>query len=263
MKPTESSKAWRWRWAWAFVFLFLAHAVLVFWAGERLALRMPDARPQPLLHIASDEAGRERIERLIEGADPTLFALPGARGFSGGAWLNAMPSAVTLSNWSEAPNWLPLAVDDLGAALGDFTAASRVSGEALFDGLRAPAPFELRVPEEVISSGSGLVIEGALRDRVLMTMPGIPAVTNQDLLPNTVIELWVGAEGGVESLGLVAECGMPGVDAGAMTAARGMQFEPLPLARRERKASGPTRGRVVFTWQVLPVAATNGLAGRP
>ncbi|HMJ90071.1 MAG TPA: energy transducer TonB [Candidatus Acidoferrum sp.] len=259
MKSPASAKGpRRWRWFWGLLFIFIAHAAAVFWFGERVKPPAMVEKTQPLLYIATDEATTRRLSEL-SAADPTLFALPSERGFSGEAWLKFTSADMSLTNWSAPPSWLPLDVNELGSTLALYAGTNRVSTAALLDGLRGTAPFELRVSSPPISVYSSFVIEGSLRSRKLSWTATLPFVTNSELVTNSVVELSVNGDGVVESVMLAGECGVKSMDERALSAARQFSFEPLDLARTKREAATPQRGRVVFTWHVVSPALTNGL----
>jgi len=258
MKAENETHGRKWRWFWGLLFIFLTHVAAVFWFSERVK---PIAEPEqikPLLYIASDEATSRRLAEL-SGMDPTLFALPSERGFSGGAWLTFVPADMTLSNWAVPPSWLPLDVNGLGVMLVRYLETNRVSAEALLDDLHSAEPFELRIPSQPIASASTFSIEGALRSRKLISPGALPPATNSELITNSIVELSVNGDGIVESAVLIGECGLKSMDEQALTAAKRLAFEPLPLPRAGREAAVPQRGRVVFTWHVVSAALTNGL----
>jgi TonB family protein len=259
MSERISSAGRKWRWFWALLFVFLAHAAAVFWFGERIKPIAAPEKPQPLLYIATDEAAAQKLAELA-CADPTLFALPSERGFSGGAWLILKPTEMSVSNWTAPPRALPLNVDALGTAITRYAETNRVSSEGLLDGLRGATPFELRAPSQPIRGFSSFAISGALSTRKLNWNGTLPPATNAELVTNTVVELSVNADGVVESVMLVGESGHKLADDLALRACRQFAFEPLPLRRAARENAVPQRGRATFHWHVVPPAITNGLA---
>lgn len=258
MTEAQRKRGRRWRWFWGFTFLFLTHAAAVFWLGQRLQPPTVPEQPKPLIYLASDDEAARRITEL-SAVDPTLFAWPSEKGFSGDAWLKNKPSDMTLSNGAAQPNWLPVNTNELGGILIAHARTNRISTEPLLDGLRGGTPFELRIAAAPLVSRSTLTVEGGIKERPF-TMPiPLPSATNVDLLTNTVVEIAVNGDGVVESAMLAAECGSKAADETAINAARQLAFAPLPLKRAAREAAVPQRGRVVFTWHIVPPAITNGL----
>lgn len=248
----------RWKWFWALLFVFLAHAAAVFWFGARVQPLARPEQPQPLLYIATDAAASRRLAE-VAGTDPTVFALPSERGFSGGAWLTLKRSDLALTNWTAPAAALPLDVAVLGSALQRYAETNSVSAEALLDGLPSATPFELRVPSAAVIAFSTFAIEGALATRPLTSAAPLPVATNAELVTNSIVELSVNGDGVVESARLAGECGLRAMDEAALRAARQFAFEPLPLPRMARERAVPQRGRAVFTWRVVAPALTNSL----
>jgi hypothetical protein len=259
MNAAARSPSHKWRWGWAFLFLFLFHAGLVFWLGEHSEPSAVASKPAPLLLLPADDASMKRVADLAAGADPTLFALPHPRGFSGDAWLNFTPARIEVATWSNAPSALPLPVDDLGSALLLYANASRVPSDELLATLRNTTPFELSVPPRIMPTTSTYVVEAPLNLRLLPLTNSLPVATNLDVLAPTVLDLAVNGEGVVESVMLVAQSGLRTIDDRAIDIARSLAFQPLPRSRSAREVAAPQRGRVIFTWHVVPPALTNGL----
>jgi hypothetical protein len=258
MTEAQQKRGRGWRWFWGFTFLFLAHAAAVFWFGQPLLPPTPPDQPKPLIYLATDDASAARVADLA-GIDPTLFAWPSEKGFSGNAWLKPTPPDMTVTNWSAQPNWLPLNTNELGATLLVNAKTNRISTEPLLDGLRGGTPFELRIAAAPLVARSTLAIEGSVKARPFTVPVPLPSATNVDLLTNTVVEIAVNGDGIVESIMLSGECGSKTADEAALAVARQIAFSALPLKRAAREAAVPQRGRVIFTWHIVPPAITNGL----
>lgn len=246
-----------WRWFWGFLFLFLAHVAAVFWISEREKPSVQPEQTKPLLYIASDEATERRFAEMSV-LDPTLLALPSERGFSGDAWLKFAPRNMTVSNWVAPAAWLPLDAGELGTTLARYGETNRVPVDALLDGPHTTTPFELRRPSTAIASVSTFTLHDLSSRRLVRSAPLLVA-TNADLITNSVVEIWVNGDGVVESAVLVGPSGLKQMDEHAVAAAKELAFAPLPLSRATREATVPQRGRVVFTWSVVPQPLTNGL----
>ena len=252
-------------WIWGFVFLFLAQAAAVFRFSERdtpAAWRPPS---RPFFYLSLDADSDRRIAELTAGRDPTLFALPHARGFSGGAWLNFQPEIPRLSNWSAPPEWLALPLDQLGSSLHEYVATNRVAEEQLLSSLRAPKKVEVRIPDEPVITNTTVRVEGPLAARKLTGLPPLPSATNTDVLRRTIVAVSVNGDGVVETASLARESGSKEADERAVELARHFAFEPAAIRNaRAREASSPTLGRLLFTWHVtLPVTASATAASTP
>lgn len=249
-------------WIWGFVFLFLLHAAAVFRFGERKDPVRPASRPAPFLYASADEELRARLAGLTAFRDPTLFALPHPRSFSGAAWLSFQPDVPKLTNWSAPREWLELPTNQLGSALREHLATNPLKASSLLAAMRAPGAVEVRLPGEPLVTNTSFRVEGPLVSRGLMSLPVLPAVSHHDVLRRTVVSVAVDGEGLVETVVLSGESGSPMADARALELARQFQFRPLPLRNvRERELAPPTIGRLVFAWQVVPPTNTVPAAG--
>lgn len=245
-------------WIWGFVFLLLLHAAAVFRFGERKDPVRPASRPAPFLYASADEELRAQLAGLTAFRDPTLFALPHPRSFSGAAWLSFQPDIPKLTNWSAPREWLELPTNQLGSALREHLATNRLTASSWLAAMRAPGVVEVRLPGEPVVTNSTVRVEGPLVARGLLSLPTLPAASHHDVLRRTMISVAVDGEGLVETVVLSGESGSPVADARALELARQFQFRPLPLRNvRDREMAPPTIGRLVFAWQVVP--ATNGV----
>lgn len=257
MNPVRPERS-RSFWIWGFVFLLLAHAAAVFRFGERKDPVRPAARPQPFLYAGAGDELTGRLVELAASRDPTLFALPHPRSFSGEAWLSFQPDVPKLTNWSAPREWLELPVNQLGGVLREHLATNRLTAMSLLAAMRAPGAVEVRLPGEPVATNTTVRVEGAVTSRGLVSLPALPAVSHHDVLRRTTVSVAVDGEGLVETAALSGESGSPAADARALELARQFQFRPLPLRNvREREMAPPTIGRLVFAWQVVP--PTNGV----
>ena len=252
-------------WIFGFLFLFLAHAAAIFRFSERDAPASWRPPVRPFFYLSLDANSDRRIAELTAGRDPTLFALPHARGFSGGAWLNFQPEIPRLSNWSAPPEWLELPLDQLGNSLHEYVATNRAAEEQLLSSLRAPKMVEVRIPDEPVITNTTVRVEGPLVARKLTGVPALPSATNTDVLRKTIVAVSANGDGVVETASLVGESGSKQADERAVELARRFAFEPAAIRNaRAREASAPTLGRLVFTWHVtLPAPASSTAASTP
>lgn len=246
-------------WVWGFVFLFLLHAFAIFWFAERRANPPAWQKPSAFLYLSSEPAVDHRVAELTGFHDPTLFALPHADGFSGGAWLNFHPQIPTLENASSPPAWLPLSAEELGNALDEYSRTNGPSEERLLASLRATRPVEVRIPDEPAITNTVLRVEGPLASRRITGLPSLPSAAYTDVLRGTAVAVSVNGEGIVETASLAEESGLNAADVRAVELARLVQFEPAPVSdARLRASASPALGLLIFTWHVVP--PTNGSA---
>jgi TonB family protein len=264
MNPA-SEKSSRGFWVWGFLFLLLLHAFAIFWFGERRGVVPFAQKPAAFLFLSSDLATDRRLTESIALRDPTLFALPNARGFSGGAWLRLQPATPKLTNWAAPLEWLTWPADQLGNSLSDYLSTNRPSEETLLNSLRVTAPPEVRIPDVPVITHTLVSAQGPLARRKISRTPVLPSASGTDLLPQTTLAVSVNGDGAVRSAAVIGTSGSEAADDDAIDAAREFEFEPLPIRdARARELAPPTMGRLVFTWHiVLPTNATATTAGLP
>jgi TonB family protein len=250
MKPIESRLSRRF-WIWGFVFMFLLHAFAIFLLADRRVTQHTWQKPSAFIYFSSDPASDRRLAEASLLQDPTMFALPHPRGFSGGAWLNFRPALPKLTNWSAPPEWLAFSADYVGHSLNDYIATNRPPEEQLLAALRAGRSFEIRIPDQAVLTGTVMKIEGALAGRKLSATPSLPGIPHPALLRRTVVAVVVNGEGVVESAVVVGESESKAADDQAVELARAFVFEPLPIREaRTRSTAPPTLGQLTFTWHV-------------
>ncbi len=249
MKP-EGQRSRRF-WVWGFVLFFLAHVAAIFWLASRWQSVPKWENPAPFFYFSLDEKSDQRLAEATGFRDPTLFALPHANGFSGQAWRSFPPEPAPVTHWSAPPEWLPLSEEQLGQTLNSYVLTNRPIQAQLLAALRAaPAP-NVRLPDEPLVTRSTLSFSGALAQRKLLRQPALPAISHQDVLGRTVVEVSVNAEGLVETAVVSGESGLKAADTTGLVLARAVEFEPLFIREAQARATAPpTLGRIIFAWAV-------------
>lgn len=240
-------------WFWGLLFLFFAHALAVFWLGERREFKPAWQKPHPFFVLGGDKDYDQRLAEAAALRDPTLFALPHENGFSGGAWLNYHPELAPPTNWVAPPEWLALDATRLGGALQDYMATNRPSESRLLASLRVTRPPETRVADEPILTATTVQLQPGSTRRRLLSQPKAPSVPLADLPGRTVVAVTVNGDGLVESASVARESSSKWADERALELARRLEFEPLPARNfRERSLASPTTARIVFNWHAVP-----------
>ena len=249
---------WPWprrRW-WTFlVLVFALQVALIFWLSEKTTSRPRPPAPPPTLHLAPAESSE-----LLALTDPTLFALPHVESFSGLAWMQVPPRKFPSFQWTEAPRWLPLPTQELGAAFSRFIKTNAFSR---LETMTESRP-ELIIPEPLTSSGasrraSRLELQDELAQRPLLTKIELPTWPFNDLLTNTVVQLLVDASGRPVSPTLLTSSGLREADQFALDKARAARFQPLqplpvePGLARSRPTAHLTWGKMVFEWHTVAI----------
>lgn len=177
--------------------------------------------------------------------DPTAFATPDPRGFSGAADRLRPGQRYSVAEFKAAPNWLTM--DRAAQRLGEPPplASVRLRPE------RLPVPtVPLSVAPAPLTSGTTLTtVEPELRHRQLLQMnTAVPPVG--EVLPPTVVEVGINPWGQVLSVRVVASSGSPTADRAALDAAHGARFSPLPGRPKSAEAvfAELEWGRLTFNW---------------
>jgi hypothetical protein len=228
------------------VFVFVVQFALIFWLGERHPPEPRPAEPAPGLHFAGGGCAE-----LLEILDPTLFALPHVKGFSGAGWLIPPVQEMQPFAWSEPPRWLELPVARLGTALGDSIATAHFEPLPALTRLE-PEPLLARISESgTFPDRSSLQLAGDLAARPLLTTFDLPSWPHNDLVSNSVVQLVVDADGLPFSFTLLERSGHEPADKQALKQARMSRFAPLGQGDHAR-AGDLAWGTLIFQWHTLP-----------
>ena len=248
-KPRNWAPARRWLWI---ALVFAVQVGLLFALSERKPVAPRPLRPA--LKVSLAPAATE----LLALNDPTLFALPQRRGFAGAAWLTITNMEFPPFRWTEAPQLLPIHLEDLGVAFAQFMRTNRFVRLALetkpAPELPPPVAPEIGVPAP---ANSTLRVADDLANRRLLNSPELQPWAATDLLTNTVVQVLVNAEGNVVSHTLLAPgSGDPKADQRALALARTARFQTLRDA-----APALSLGVLIFEWRTVPL--TNTPASNP
>jgi len=248
--------------------IFIIQLAFIVALGDRQPIRPRKPSAAPAIQLI----GSTHSEWLAL-TDPTLFALPHDRVFSGQAWLKTAPPPSPPFEWTEAPRWLGLPVQLLGASFAQLVANDSSLKWQLAE---IPEPHALlpEVSRAPLLTGSTLRLEGGLSHRRLLSQPYLPSwppralnPTDTEMLANTVLQVLVDAGGRPVSLTLLGASGHVPADELAMSLATVFQFEPLPSTDPLSPGQNPgalpglSWGQVVFEWQTS--GPTNTPAGSP
>ena len=259
--PIEPVRWTRRRWLYAIAIVFLTQVGLILFFGEH-----PQNAPAPVkfrtaISLAADSWAEQQLADLPGLGDPSLFALPNLRGFSGEAWFSFAPLELHLTDWTEPPRWLNLEVKSLGQSFSKIAANNDTQPLLIVDKPMPPMTgLALLIPTQPMASHSVLLIEGDLARRPLVTNAELPSWPNTDLLTNTVVQTLVDHFGFTLSATVLANSGLKDADQFALKAATEAQFQPM---RRVKGAASPetlTSGKLVFVWHTVPLLATNAVA---
>jgi hypothetical protein len=249
-KPRGKSP-WRWsRWLLFIVLVLAAHVALIFIFGGRKPITPRTTTDAPKLELAT------RSSEWLLLNDPTLFALPSREGFAGPMLLDQEIAQFHRQEWTEAPRWLQLPVEDLGAVFNEFMQTNRFA-RFRFDLTPSPRFNAPAAPlEPQFAESSTLRVEGGLVHRRLLTPMELPSWPYADVIAPSRVQVLVNAAGEVVSTVLLplnnsGEVRDADADARALELARAARFVP---------ASDLTLGNLVFRWHTVAPPATNAPA---
>lgn len=249
--PRWSNRKW-----FSTIFLvFLLQLALVVYLGERPSVPAPPPQFGTSIRLAVDPWTDKEWATAPALSDPTLFALPHPRSFSGAAWFTFTPVDYQFSDWTEPHRWLELDTNRLG---GDFISlVEKQEPPALLVAdkpMPALAGIEIFTAPQPVRTQSQLRLEGDLSDRPLLTPLELPSWAHADILTNSVVQLMVDAKGFAVSAVLLSTSGLKEADQFALKAATGAQFEPM-ATRPENKKEPLAFGRLVFEWHTMAPSA--------
>jgi len=234
----------------------VVHVLLVVWLGERAAPVGVVGAPEPVLRWAAASAPNPNPARAPLMSDPTLFALPSAEGFSGEAWLAPQPAPAPAAGWTEAPRFLPLETNELGADFARYAATNKASVPVVDELLRPrPATADILLLDDPLQTQTLVRVEGPLASRPVTRPAQVPDPDHPDALEDTRVLIRVNRDGFAESAIVMRSCGVKKIDEAALAAARGVRFAPLPQPSGPGLAAASAAeawGEVVFQWLSAP-----------
>ena len=112
MSPVAALSGWsRQRLIMTITGLFLAQLAAIWVLGERASIKPGKGRAFDIQLSGPNGTGLPAVPVYD---DPTLFALPHPRGFSGQAWLHVPEQVHQYHEWTAQPHWLSLKASGLG-----------------------------------------------------------------------------------------------------------------------------------------------------
>lgn len=252
----------RGRWWTTFLIAFLLQVMIIYQLSDRNPLVPKPVQSSPAYYLVVDAPADPVLAELLNINDPTLFALPNLRGFSGPAWLRPDPLVHRLEGREEPHRWLTLNLAELGAAFNELARTNVVAHRSFAD-KPARRLSEVNPPPIPLRTNSSFRIEGELARRKLLTRVEVPSIAHTDILTNTVVQLGVNPSGYPFPPIFLNSSGSKAADQEALKLAKSMRFKPLGPAdgNGPRSATALMWGKVVFEWHTLELAATNAPVG--
>jgi TonB family protein len=250
-------------WVLAILGVFLLQIGIIFVGSNRTLERQRPPAPAPWFSLAGPEN-----KALLALMDPTLFARPHPRGFSGSAWVATPDLDERFADPPEATTksqFLALNLGEIGGALSGFVQTNSVERTATASEPASEIALPALAPVMPLRSKTRVKIEGNLAARRMVGVLSVSSWPSTGLLTNTVVKLTVDGRGRFFSAALVSSSGSRDADQEAMKQAREAKFEEI--ARGGPGGADPATmldwGWLVFEWNSLPLPATNGAPSHP
>jgi hypothetical protein len=245
------------RWVLAVILFFALQVGLVLALSDRVQVEPQQAVLHSSVRLLTDAAASRNLFDALAAPDPALLALIQPVG-SGDLPRAVLPSQETL-DWAEPERWFTRSGVAMSVAFGPFVRTNAAIALRLADKLRS-APLTINVSREPALSESSLRIEGALQDRPPAGVVKLRSWRYEDVLEDSVVELWVNPAGNVFSPRLVgsATANNPAqreADQFALGVARSLRFQARPSQASGAGPGGFTTGRLIFRWHTTPPAA--------
>jgi hypothetical protein len=245
------------KWA-GFIALILAFQIaLIFWLSDPRPPSVRKPAPAPDLALLNHAP-----VTWLALENPALLALPQPEGFSGQSWFAVWQLPFQPFDWDEPPQWLVLQPGQLGAAFNRLVENNNISLDPDFTRSGPELTLPQIAPARIATPESSLRVEGDLAARPLLSALRLPPWPGDDLLTNTVIQVIVDPEGNPVSCTLLARSGYKPADDLALELTRAARFSNSAIRPLDRQGllACLSRGLLIFSWQTVPLAATNAPA---
>lgn len=261
MSPgVETPRRWPLRlWLMAIVGMFLLQSGIIFVASKRTMERQRPPAPAPWFSLAGPDS-----KTLLSLMDPTLFARPHPRGFTGRARLATPELDERFADPPEATaksQFLPMSLGEIGRALSAFVETNSIANPFVSSEPASQIAIPALAPVKPLRTQTMVKIEGNLAARRMVAVLSVSSWASAGLLTNTVVKLCVDGRGRPVTTALVSSSGDRAADLEAMEQANRARFEEVARGGAGGGADPATLldwGWLVFEWNSLPQPATNG-----
>ena len=115
------------RWVYTVAAVLAGQVGLLLFLGDRPSPRPPVVQIRANIDLAVDPWSERQLAELPTLNDPTIFALPSERGFSGSAWLTFAPLEHRLTDWTEPLRWLAPQTSGLAQTFARVAATNKTA----------------------------------------------------------------------------------------------------------------------------------------
>src|SRR5262245_47605270 len=196
--PVPDLETWsRARYWTAFAIALVAQALLIYALSERQPAAPRAVESTPVHYLVLDSLVDTATSEWLQLGDPTLFALPNLRGFSGAAWLRPNALNYQPTDWVGPDCWLTPDLTEPAAPFTETVDRNTAVCPAFVD-KPAPRLSEVNPRSIPLPTKSSVRVEGELARRALLGPVEVPSLPHTDILTNTVVELGVNPSGLVQ-----------------------------------------------------------------
>src|ERR1043166_3290488 len=146
--PLEQVRWPRRRWQYSIGLVFLAQLSLIFLAADRSNPRRRLPVFRTAISFAVEPSSENPSAESSELDDPTVFALPSLRGFSGRAWLSFAGPDYECVAWTPPPHWLAPEMEWWGQPFLAFARTNSTAPLRLAD----KPPLSVRTPNPSVTN---------------------------------------------------------------------------------------------------------------
>jgi TonB family protein len=238
------------RWLWTCGGVVVIQVALTFWLSDRSPLRR-SPQPREVSVVWMVYVRDSQWNRWLALQNPTLFALPGARGLSGLALPPGDEARPAVEDSGESPHWLAATSHWFDAHLSPSLPALSLPPRGAAD-KPVPEPTRSAPPPVPVPDRSLVELDAALAARGLVTPLAVSPLTHSNLLSATVVQVGVDPAGAVSSAVVLRSSGLKSADERSLELAARARFSPAPAGAT---AGGWLWGRMLFRWHSTPAAA--------
>ena len=253
--PTGSTpSARRFHWGWWVAVVFVLQGGGLWWLSRQPNASARPENPPSLLLADTNSAG---LLEALALEDPTAFARPNPKGFSG---RSLRPEILSHQphRWQPSEIEIPYPTNLLTVPI-DLILKTNIGDNANAFVKPMPEIVVLNVPPLRGPKASRLEVAGDLADRKLLASPKLQTWDHTTLLRPTRVQVMVNLGGRVFSVVRLAGSGHAPADAMALALARrAIQFSKTTNApAAPLDASSFTTGDLIFHWHTNPLMVTN------
>ncbi len=228
--------------------LLVGHVGLIWLLGAKAVAPATVARDGPVFHWINSPLEAPALATALLLEDPARGVEPSVHGFSAAGWLLSPPVRTIETEWTEPPRWLEPDLETFGRAISvtlptNKPAALVASYQPAVDQLLPQA----RLASEPVRPRTEWEITAELRKRLQGEVTTPPSWESTELLKDSVVDLWVDADGVVQAVRLWESSGLAAADQSAMALAWKLDFAEAPEKSRQS-------GRFIVRWRTLPPA---------